>query len=317
MGGSKQLALTVALIVCAVAAGCLAVVAVVYAGRLRGLRKTNDELARQAAVLDDQNRQLAADNNGLAIQNNQLAELERRQSAELQTARPAYAAMLQLASSLKQMRDVWIEHQSISFDPLTDEAAAAGYPQEAGGYQAYNERSCEHVLRSNLWVLAPDLVPLPEWINDSSHMTLRSVVREHFGVDAMTQPASRLGLSLDWRPDICGWFDCSGGFQSGMGDGKAYVIVELNHSQEPVRRQWMDQCYAYALTLMYAVPGLWGQPIQCFVIGAQVPDDVHEIQSSFGGMRNGMIRVTPLTYKDLFKRATEIARVLLKSLDQA
>jgi len=255
----------------------------------RTLAELIRELAEKSQAVAEQNRDLADQNRALAMQRDRLAAGDAH--AQAPDGGMSYRAFRQLLAALQRMKDVWIDRASPEADTV---------------------RSCEQVLRDNMWVLAPDL--LPETINANGRTPLRNIVQQHFGKADPSLPPSALGLNLDWTPAICGWFDGRAGIQPAA--ARSYVIVELLRPRETVGRQAMDRCYAYALALMHAVPELRGERIQCFVIGEQIAKGVHEIRSSFGPKRDGIVSVTPLTYAVLYARAKSVAQTFVALVEQ-
>jgi hypothetical protein len=212
---------------------------------LRSLKKSNAELEERANYFFRENGRLVAENGQLNTENGRLNTVEEQLRKRVQEIEPAFYVLARLYQSLQAMKRVWIEHQSIS----TEANALADANGEEIPHHARNEASCEQILRENMWVLAPELTP--ENINKSSSTSLRTILESHFSNPILTEQNTRLRLDLCWEPDICGWFDTSAALQLNSDRTRTYVVIELKHSQEPVRTKWMEQCYAYALALMW------------------------------------------------------------------
>lgn len=251
-------------------------------------------------------RKLVRANGAMSAEVYRLNALEMELRSHIGVIEPAYTALLRLRDALQAMRAVWIDHAEV--------VPETGAPDAGSTRSGANERSCEHVLRQNMWVFEPEFVFTN--LNRSSGQPLHSILAEHWNLQDTRKPDSKLGLDLTWRPDICGWCDPTAGVHGRDNPNeRRYVVIELKNSREAVRWKWMDQCYAYALALMYSAEDLWGKRIECFVIGGSVPDGIHPIHSHFGANRDEYISVTPLTWSALYRRACIIAEAYLRLVE--
>lgn len=274
------------------------------------IRTTEPADTASLAKMKSENTKLFVQNTDLAAQNSYLTATVDRLSDQIRTTEPAFKALVQLSASLTRMKSVWLGHQAapVAIGAADKEGPGAG--KGDGEHKGHDEKACELVLRDNMWVLAPDLAPVK--INQDSDLTLRNIFQEQFKNAQLVDPPPELNLSLDWKPSICGWFESNTDLQRGSGPPLTYVIMDLKASREQVTRQWMDECYAYALTLIFSVPGFWSEKVRCFVVGETIADGVREFSTNYGPNHEGIIQITPLTYTHLFMRAKRFSAALLK-----
>lgn len=233
-----------------------------------------------------------------------------RLNGELKVTRPAYQARKAYEASLEDMQRVWLDGgttNTASLEIPQDERSDDDEPSEPDYKQGQNEEACEVVMRKNMWVWSPELIPTVR-INKSSRIGLKRIVREHFGQVLTTPPDTKVRVNLNWKPDICGWFQ-SRSIQPGLSPTEdTYVIIELKHSDSEHNWAWMEQCFAYAYGLTLCVPELRGKRVECFVVCGK-PDQsgkVQTLQSNLSSDLHACIRVTPLTYQELHDRAKQL-----------
>ncbi len=168
-----------------------------------------------------------------------------------------------------------------------------------------DEESCRDVLMDNLWVLEPNFV----YRSPTKERNIDNTLRHLFGGDPsqLSDTEFRFAVASNdlWRPDVCGWADVGASLQPNLSSEKqVLLLIELKASYVPINRKAIEQALVYAFALMMkAEKELWGRPIECLVIGHEIAEDVNDLHLRIGKTTHGAVRITPLTYELLIKRA--------------
>ena len=168
-----------------------------------------------------------------------------------------------------------------------------------------DEESCRDVLMDNLWVLEPNFV----YRSPTKERNIDNTLRHLFGNEPsqLSDTEFRFAIASNdqWRPDVCGWADVSASLQPNLNaEHQVLLLIELKASYVSINRKAIEQALVYAFALMMkAEKELWGRPIECLVIGHEIAEDVNDLHLRIGKTTHGAVRITPLTYELLIKRA--------------
>ncbi len=199
--------------------------------------------------------------------------------SERDNAWPSWQRLRERCSELERMQRVWLGNA--------------------------NEESCREVLMDNLWVLEPNFVYQTPTKERNIDNMLRHLFGNNFSELAETDFRFIEAANDQWRPDICGWAEVGASLQPHLASERhVLLLIELKAAQVNVTRRAIEQALVYAFALMMkAEKELWGRPIECLVIGNAIADDVNDLHLRIGKSTHGAVRITPLTYHHLIKRA--------------
>jgi hypothetical protein len=173
-----------------------------------------------------------------------------------------------------------------------------------------NEAECERVLRDNLWVLAPDYIrhKVPP-----GQLGLANLA--DFLFPGAPSPTSDEWIAVpdNWRPDIAGLFWADASLQHGQVGVREPTLLLLELKKAAITGDALEQAHAYAFSLMQRNrEKLWGERIDCLVIGRQLAEGLSDVHLRWGPAQNNAIHITPLTYNDLLARAKRIYDLLVQ-----
>ncbi len=249
-----------------------------------------DEIKRHAQkALRDILKQ-AADKLGTMQAERDGARTELRSAqSELDVARPDRLALEDLRERLVTMKRVWIEEDSY-------------------------EEDCCRVLAQNLWVLSPDYICLdPSGL--SLEVALNTILSQHLETSAANINGLKTPINPNWRADLCGWVTSGSALDTAPEVAQRfYLLIEMKASQMPIKYDEIDQVHAYAYALMLLAPEkMWGKRIDCLVIGKEVVPGILPATLRWGPTPDSAVRVIPMTFRQLFRRAQLIAWTFLPS----
>ena len=267
----------------------------------KDLREAGERLAAADAAAKAKQRELEAQSEALASQIGTLhKDLRAKANAldattyELRAKDRELAPYLAIESGLrgrlKRMEAVWLDTQA-------------------------DEPACHRLLERNLWVLYPDYVVDGQFL---SNRGVSSAFENHFGQkredwvggkEPLDQQSWRIRVGASSRPDLFG--NASTAASPGEPDD-VYLIIELKAPGLTLTWDHIEQVHAYALSLMMNVGGeLRNRRVDCLVIGKDWSEDVNDAHLRWGKEAHHAIRIIPMTYEQLYKRAQLIVALCL------
>lgn len=252
-------------------------------------KRAQDQIFRQKAQdilekVQEHERQEAQARAEIASLEAQLAE----RTEQLSKAYPYQQRVDALVAATEKMKTVWRDRN-------------------------FSEHQCVELIKENPWVLWPDYV-----FTDDLHVerNLKNAVNLLFKNEDPPQSAKYLNLPTDaaLRPDAFGWAKVKSSIQPAYNDqdGNVLLIIEFKRSDVTINEQHMQQAYTYATGIMAkAANHLWGQPIDCLVIGGKINPDIGDYHLRFGKEPHQSVRVIPMTYDTLISRAETLVERLV------
>lgn len=210
-----------------------------------------------------------------------LAEAE-TQLESVQLLRQSHSG---LQARLREMKQVWLDGAS-------------------------DEHACQRVLKKNLWVLWPEYFVKEEFF--ATPRTLSTISSRFFEGRAqpVDQTTYKLFASDSLKPDLFGTAESYAFHRRNPDD--VYLLLELKRPSVALSWTDLEQVHAYAFGLMQRVADLRDARIDCLVIGGHCADGLNDAHLRWGGNAHHAIRITPITWQDLYERA---ARLVVPFID--
>lgn len=169
------------------------------------------------------------------------------------------------------------------------------------------EEQCRKVLEENMWVFWPEYKILGDIHRERS---LPNVITGLFpDKDSEVMPTDFPAPHNNrFRIDLCGWTDIDCSLQPGFVSKleSVLLLIELKRPKRTIDNAQIQQAWAYVTSLVnMAASEFWyGQkPVDCLVIGGKVKSGISNMKIEFDGNSHGAIRIIPLSYELLYRRA--------------
>ncbi len=179
---------------------------------------------------------------------------------------------------------------------------------------ARSESDCEEVFLKYKWVLEPDYKIEDLHVRKS----IKNAIGILLGNEAFSEPAYKnMPYNANLVVDLFALANVKSSLQPNLiNQGKQVpLLLEIKAPNVVIGAKEIEQIYAYALGLLnLSSRKLWGEPIECLVIGKKLSSDIHDIYLRFGAETHGAVRITPMTYAQLIHRARTMYRHFLETV---
>lgn len=172
------------------------------------------------------------------------------------------------------------------------------------------EDRCGDLLAENLWLLQPDYVVEGRVFKRCG---LATVVRGLFG--RFWSKTFRHPPDTGIRPDLVTLARTADSFHARRGDAPALLLLELKSPSQTIDIAAMEQALSYAYDAFKLIHPDDCVQIECLAIGGDVAEGVETMTMRWKDTHDRTVRVVPLSWSDLVKRAERLIHVQRPALD--